>query len=202
MNTRGGTIGTATPRQTRHTRALPTATGHRQWKGTDRRTLQEPERHCGRYATTHRRANVARAPQRPPADGETAQHSWDRLTSPETPTMGVKPAAKGPAISRDDPGEANLARESPPRVPTAHDRATHPADACRSGAPVRVALDYQTSAAGTHERGPALLALQPVLSNKNTNPMAPPSPFLSRILGNPSASWKGTRTPTRTYHSA
>ena len=28
--------------------------------------------------------------------------------------MGVKPAAKGPAISRDHPGQANLAREGPP----------------------------------------------------------------------------------------
>ena len=27
--------------------------------------------------------------------------------------MGVKAAAKGPAINRDDPGPANLARESP-----------------------------------------------------------------------------------------
>ena len=34
MNTRGGTIGTATPRPTPHTRALPTAADHRQRKGT------------------------------------------------------------------------------------------------------------------------------------------------------------------------
>ena len=34
MNTRGGTIWTATPRPTRHTRALPTAADHPQCKGT------------------------------------------------------------------------------------------------------------------------------------------------------------------------
>ena len=34
MNTRGGTIWTAAPLPTRHTRALPTAAGRRQWKGT------------------------------------------------------------------------------------------------------------------------------------------------------------------------
>ena len=28
--------------------------------------------------------------------------------------MGVKPVAEGPAISRDKPGQANLAREAPP----------------------------------------------------------------------------------------
>ena len=34
MNTRDGTIGTATPCPTRHTHALPLAAGRRQWKGT------------------------------------------------------------------------------------------------------------------------------------------------------------------------
>ena len=34
MNKRGGTIGTAAPCPTRQMRALPTATGQRQWKGT------------------------------------------------------------------------------------------------------------------------------------------------------------------------
>ena len=34
MNTREGTIGTATPRPTRHTHALPIAAGRRQWKAT------------------------------------------------------------------------------------------------------------------------------------------------------------------------
>ena len=33
MNRRGGTIGTAVPRPTGQARALPTATGHGQWKG-------------------------------------------------------------------------------------------------------------------------------------------------------------------------
>ena len=33
MNTRDSLIGTAAPRSTRHTHALPAATGHRQWKG-------------------------------------------------------------------------------------------------------------------------------------------------------------------------
>ena len=89
--------------------------------------------------------------------------------------MGVKPAAKGPAISRDDRGQADLARDSPPRVLTAHYGPTHPADACRSGVLARAAPDYPTSTAGTHKCGPAWAALQPGLSNRNTNLMAPPS---------------------------
>ena len=63
--------------------------------------------------------------------------------------MGVKPAAKGPAISGDDPGQADLARERLPHNTWTHDRATHSADACRPEAPARVALDYPTFAAGT-----------------------------------------------------
>ena len=159
----------------------PAVEGHH----TDRRTLREPEGHCGRYATTDRRANAARAPQQPPADGVTTRDPWDRPTSPETLTMGVDPAAKGPAISRDDPGQADLAQERPPHNPTRHDRATHSADACRSDAPARVSPDYPISAAGTPKCGPALAALQPVLSGTNTNPTAPPNPneFLSRIPG-------------------
>ena len=97
--------------------------------------------------------------------------------------MGVKPATKGPAISRDDPGQADLARESPPRVPTVHDCATHPADACLSGALATVALDYLTSAAGTHECRPASAALQPGLLNTSTNLKAPPNPVTPRIPG-------------------
>ena len=105
MNTRGGTVGTATPRSTRHTHALPTAAGHRQWKGTlpSRKTLQEPKGRCRRYAMTHR----------PPADRETTRHPLDCLVSPEASTMDVKPAAAGPAINCDDPRQADPARESP-----------------------------------------------------------------------------------------
>ena len=77
--------------------------------------------------------------------------------------MGVKPAADSPAISRDDPGQATLAREGPPQTATTHSRAAHPADACRLGAPARVALGYPTCAAAANECGPALAAEQPVL---------------------------------------
>ena len=157
----------------------PVVAGHH----ADQRTLQEPAGHCGRYETTLRCANVTPAPRRPPADGETTGHPWDCLTPPETPTMGVKPAAKGSAISRNDPRQANLAREGPPQNLTTHGRAAHPADACRSDAPARVALGYPTSAARAHECGPALAALQPVLLSTDTNPMAPPNPFLPRIPG-------------------
>ena len=72
------------------------------------------------------------------------RHPWDRLTSPETLTMGVKPAAKRPAINRDEPGQADLTCQSPPHNPTKHDRATQSADACRSDAPARVTLGYTT----------------------------------------------------------
>ena len=66
-------------------------------------------------------------------------------------------------MTRDDPGQANLAQEGRPQNPTTHGRAAHPADACRTGAPPRVALGYPTSAADAREYGPALAALQPVL---------------------------------------
>ena len=56
--------------------------------------------------------------------------------------MGVKPTAEGPAISHDDPGQAKLARVGPPQNLTTHSRAAHPANACRSGAPARVAPDF------------------------------------------------------------
>ena len=77
--------------------------------------------------------------------------------------MGVKPAAEGRAISRDDAGQANLAPEGPPHNPTTRGRAAHPADTCQSGAPARVALGCPTSVAGARECGPALAALKPVL---------------------------------------
>ena len=174
---------------------------------TDPRTLPKQEGHCSRYATTHRRAHVARAPRRPPADGGTTRHPWDRLSPPGTPAMGVKPAAKRPAISRDDPGQADLAQEGPPQIPTTHGRAAHPANACRSGAPARVALDYPTSAAGTHECGPALAAQQPVLLSINTTKW-PNQTHCFKVFRrgpryprpcNPSASGNVTQTPTRTY---
>ena len=65
--------------------------------------------------------------------------------------MGVKTAAKGPAISRDDPEQADLTQERPPHNPTTHDRATHSANACRSDAPARVAPGYPTYAASTQK---------------------------------------------------
>ena len=150
---------------------------------TGRRTLHEPEGHCGRYDTTHRRAHVARAPRRPPAGGETTRHPWNRLTPPQTPTMGAQLAARGPAISCDGPGRANLAQEAPLQDPTMHGRAAHSTDACRWGAPARVTLGYPTSAAGAHECGPALAALEPVLKSTDTNQMAPPNPFVPRFPG-------------------
>ena len=87
--------------------------------------------------------------------------------------MGVQPAAEGPAIGCDNPGQANLAREGPPQKRATHGRAAHP--------PARVALGYPISAADTCESGPALAALQPVLWSTYNNPMAPPDPFLKRI---------------------
>ena len=92
--------------------------------------------------------------------------------------MGFKLAVQEPAISRDDPGQANLAHEGAPHNPTTHCRAAHPADACQSGALARVALVYLTSAAGARGCGPDLVALQPVLVSTDINPMAPLSPFL------------------------
>ena len=60
--------------------------------------------------------------------------------------MGVKPAAEGPAISRDDPGQAKLAREGPLQNLTTRGRAAPHADTRRSGARARMALGYPTSA--------------------------------------------------------
>ena len=65
--------------------------------------------------------------------------------------MGVRPAAKGPAINRDDPGQTDLARESPPHNLTTQDRKTHSGNACRSYAPARVAPSCPTYAAGTQQ---------------------------------------------------
>ena len=115
MNTRGRNNGTTTlpPNKAHacpaHRGRSPAVEGHH----TDRRTLQEPEGRCGRFATTHRRAHAAGVPHRPPADGETTRQPRDRLVSPEAPTMDVKAAATGPAINRADPGQADLARERP-----------------------------------------------------------------------------------------
>ena len=159
MNTQCGTIGTAAPRSTRPAHACPAHRGRSpavEGHHTDRRSLQESQRHCGRYATTHVRAHAAQAQQRPPADGKTTPHSWDRLTSPETPTMGVTPAAKGRAISRDDPGQADLTQESPPYNPTMNDHATHCADACRSDAPARVAHGLPDLCSGHPKMRPSL----------------------------------------------
>ena len=169
MNTPGGTIGTAAPRPTWYTRASPIATGH----GSGRAPYQpeDPPGPVGalrQYATTHRYANAARAAQRPPRDGKTKRHPWDRLTSPDTLTMGVKPASKGPAISRGNSGQANLRGQSPPQIQTTDNRATHSADACRSDAPARVTLDYPTSAAD----------IKKMQAGLSTNRTAPPNPFL------------------------
>ena len=65
--------------------------------------------------------------------------------------MGVNPAAEEPAISCDDRQQANLARGAPAQNPMTHSRAAHPADACHSGAPARLASGYPTSAAAARE---------------------------------------------------
>ena len=150
MNTRGGTIGTATPRPTRHTRALPTAADHWQQKGTilHRRTLQVPEGRCSRYTTTHCRAHVARVPDRPPAAGEMTRQPWDRLVPPVAPMIDVKPEATEPAINCNDSGQADLALE---HNPTMRDRAKHSANACWSGVLTRVASSCPAYAAGTKQ---------------------------------------------------
>ena len=119
--------------------------------------------------------------RRSAADGGTTRHPWDCLDPPEAPTMGVNPAAEGPAVSRDHPRKANVAREGPPQNPATHGRTAHPADNCPSGAPGSSALPYPTSPAGARECGPALAALQPVLYSTATNPLAPLSPFHPRI---------------------
>ena len=95
MNTRGDTIGTAPPRPTQHTRALPTAADH--WGAT----------------TINSRAHAAQIPHRPPADEETTRQPQDHLVSPVAPTMKVKPAAAGLAVNRDDPRQADLAQKDP-----------------------------------------------------------------------------------------
>ena len=87
---------------------------------------------------------------------------------PEAPKMVVKPAAETPTITRDDPGQANHAREGPPQNLTPHGRAAPPAEACPSGALARVTLGYWTSAAAARECGSAFTALQPVLWSKDT----------------------------------
>ena len=60
MNTRGGNVSTTTPRHTRHTRALPTAAGRQQWKGTmptqgPSKNRSGAEADGGRHTATHTR---------------------------------------------------------------------------------------------------------------------------------------------------
>ena len=165
MNTPGGTIGTAAPRPTRHMRALRTAAGRRQWKSTI--PTEGPSRNW-RGAAADMRRHTRRKPHT--GHGEMRLHPWDRLVSPEAPTMGVKPAAKGPAINRDDPGQADLAQESP---------LAQPDDA-------RPRNTYQRLMQRARNKcGLALAILQPMLSSKSTNPTNPPNPndFLQSIPG-------------------
>ena len=66
MNTRGGTIGTTTPRPTRHTRALPIAAGRRQWQGTI--PTEGPSRN-GRGTTADVRPHTAAHTRHEPRSG-------------------------------------------------------------------------------------------------------------------------------------
>ena len=114
MNTRGGTIGTATPRPTRHTRALPTTADHRSGRAPDR--PKDPPGTGGALRSIYDDIlpRTRGASTTPAIRGwGTTRQPWDRLVSPEAPTMDVEPTATGPAINRDDPGQANLAREDP-----------------------------------------------------------------------------------------
>ena len=95
MKTRGNTVETAPLRPMRHTRALPTAAGHRQCSD------DTPPRTHG--------ANPAPADR----DEETTRQPQDHLVSPEVPTMDFKPAAAEPIVNRDDPRQVDLAREVP-----------------------------------------------------------------------------------------
>ena len=93
--------------------------------------------------------------------------------------MGVKPAAKGPAINRDNPRQANLARES---------RRAQPDDV----GPCNTV--HRLMQRAPNKCGLALAALQPVLSSTSTNPTNRPNPneFLPLIPGEGHAPWAPT----------
>ena len=59
--------------------------------------------------------------------------------------MDVTPTAAHRAINHDDPRRANLALKDPLYNPTAHGRATHPSNTCRSDTPTG-----KTSTCPTH----------------------------------------------------
>ena len=65
--------------------------------------------------------------------------------------MDVKPAAAEPAVSRDDPRQADLAQEDPLDNPTTRDRATHSTNACWLGSPAGEASTCQAHAADTQQ---------------------------------------------------
>ena len=153
MNTREGTIGTATPRPTRHTHALPTAAGRRQWKGTI--PTEGPSR--------NRRGTAADMRQHTATHTRRESHTGHPLMGRRHGTPGTASSHRSPrrwASSqqlRDRPetattrGKPSLPGRAPSHNPTTRHRATHSADACQSGAPTRVAPSCPAYAAGTQQ---------------------------------------------------
>ena len=187
MNTRGGTIGTAAPRPTRHTPALHTAAGRRQWKGTIR--TKGPSRNQRGTAADMRRHTPAHTRREP--------HTGRRLIGRRHGTPGTASPHRSPRrlasnqrlrdkpYTATTPGKPTMPGRAPcttlRRTTTQHTPPT-PVDGTRWREWHRAARLMQLA---LNKCRPALAALQPVLTRNNTNPTTPPNPneFLPRVLG-------------------
>ena len=118
--------------------------------------------------------------------------------------MDVKPAAAGPAVNRNDPGQADLTQEDPLVQPDN----TRTRNTLRRERHRTARLMQRIP----NECGLALAAPRPMMSSTNTDPTNPPNPneFLSQPPGGGHAPrtpaihqrQRTGRRPTRTYLSA
>ena len=176
MNTRGDTIRTAPPLQTRHTRALPTAADHRQCNGD---TLPCTGSANPRPATCRWGDDMA-TPGSPrltggPADGR--QTSGCGTGCPRRRPQAGGPCPGGPP------------RTSRQRATAQHTRPT-PVGWARRRERRRTARLMQRT---PNECGLALAALRPMMWSTNTDPTKPPKP--NKFLPHPPGGGHAPQTP-------
>ena len=125
------------------------------------RNPQDPEPHpaTGPAAAAHSHTRATRVPRRPCAREETTRRLRGRLLPPGGRLMDVTPTNAHSVINHDDPGRANPAQKDPLYNPTAHGRATHTSNTCRSDTRTGTTSTCPTRATDTpRESGLALAA--------------------------------------------
>ena len=122
------------------------------------RNPKDPEPHpaTGPAAATHSHTRATRVPRRPYAREETTRRLRGHFLPPGGRPMDVTPTAAHSAINHDDPGRANPAQKDPSYNPTAHGRATHPSNTCRSDTPTGTTSTCPTHATDTQRVGASL----------------------------------------------